>query len=58
MEIGKINILVEVDGELYLAAMNKEKLDAINFLIKLSVDEVFPINKKQEDLLRWVGVVK
>lgn len=58
MEIGKINIVVEVDDELYLVAMNKEKLDAINYLIKQSVDVIFPIHKKQEDLLRWVGVVK
>lgn len=58
MDIGNINIVVEVDGQLYLAAMDKEKLEAVNCLIKQSVDVIVPIHKKQEDLLRWVGVVK
>jgi len=58
MEITNVNILVEVNGKLHLAAMDKDKLEAIEFLIKKSVEVVVPINKTQEDLLKWVGVKK
>lgn len=58
MDIGNVNILVEVKGKLHLVAMDKDKLEAIELLVKRSAEIVVPINKTEEDFLRWVGVLE
>lgn len=51
-----INILLEIDGSLYAVAMDKDKLEAISFLIKNSVEDVVQTNKTQSDLIRFIGL--
>lgn len=49
LENATVNILLTIDGELYLVAMKKDKLDAITMLVKSATDAVVPTKVKQSE---------
>jgi len=51
-----VNILVVKDGEVKAVVMEKEKLDAIKFLIFRSVDHLIKTDKTQSDFIEFIGV--
>ncbi|WGT37920.1 hypothetical protein QH639_19150 [Lysinibacillus sp. 1 U-2021] len=51
----KLSLLIEIDGKVHLIGMDKEKLDAVNFLIKKSISIVIPTNRTQQDLRNFLN---
>ena len=51
-----VNILVVKNGKVKAAAMEKEKLDAIKFLIFRSVDHLVKTDKTQDDFIEFIGM--
>lgn len=51
-----ISLMAEYEGEIYLVTMDKEKYDAIQFLIKRSMHSLLPTNKKGDDFFNYLGV--
>lgn len=54
IENAQVNLLLEVNGKIHLVGMDKDKLDAVEFLIKNSVSAIVPTNKTQRDLLDFL----
>lgn len=50
----QVNLLLEVNGKIHLVGMSKDKLDAVEFLIKNSVSTIIPTKKTQQDLLEFL----
>ena len=50
----QVNLLLEVDGKIHLVGMDKDKLNAVEFFIKNSVDTIIPTKKTQQDLLEFL----
>jgi len=50
----QLSLLIEIDGNVHLIGIDKEKLEAINFLIKESISVVIPTNRTQQDLLNFL----
>jgi len=50
-----VNILLEIDGRLYMTRFKKGKHDAMSLLIKRAIYDIIPIDKTQSDLLEFVG---
>ena len=53
-----INILLEVDGEIYLTAMKNDRLETIQSLVQASADAVVPTGKTQGQLNDFIGYQK
>ncbi|MEK3756780.1 hypothetical protein MHB73_21305 [Bacillus sp. FSL K6-6483] len=51
----QVTILVEVDGEIHLAVMEKEKYEAVTFMAKNSIHGVIPTGKSQAELNDFLG---
>lgn len=51
-----VNILLEVDGKIYMVAMEKDRVEAVGFLVKAAATNVVPTNKTSDDLLKFLGV--
>ncbi|WP_263707876.1 hypothetical protein [Shouchella tritolerans] len=51
----QVTILVEIDGQVHLTAMEKEKYEAVTFLAKNSVVGVIPTGKSQAELNEFLG---
>lgn len=58
LEHAQVTILLEINGQMHLVAMNKEKLDAINMLVKVSAEMAVPTGKSQSDLNKFLGYTK
>lgn len=50
-----LNIFLEINGEVHMVAMTREKLDAIKFLVGNSVSNVIPTGKSQAQLNVFLG---
>lgn len=50
-----VNILLEVEGEIHLVAMEQDELDAISFLTKRASKEVIKTGKSQAELLEFLN---
>lgn len=46
----QLTLLLEIDGQVYLVGMEKEKLETIEFLVKRSVAVAVPTKKTQQEL--------
>ncbi|MBX0320117.1 hypothetical protein [Shouchella clausii] len=51
----QVTILVEINGQVHLTAMEKEKLEAVAFLAKNSIHGVIPTGKSQAELNEFLG---
>lgn len=51
-----VNILVVKNGKVKAVVMEKEKLDAIKFLIFGSVDHLIKTDKTQSDFIEFIGM--
>lgn len=51
-----VSILVEVDGTVHLVLMEKDKYEAIDFLVKRSVHRLIRTPKTQKELRDFLGV--
>lgn len=50
----QVTILLEIDGEMHLVAMEKSEYQLISDLIKKTTKAVIPTGVKQSDLLDFV----
>lgn len=55
IEDAQVNILLEIDDQIHLVAMEKQHLDAIDLLVKSSISSAIPVGKNQDDLLKFLG---
>lgn len=46
-----VNVLIELNGQVYLVAMKKENFDAVSFIAKRSVENLVETGKTQTELL-------
>ncbi|MEK5139112.1 hypothetical protein MKZ18_06400 [Priestia sp. FSL W8-0001] len=58
LEHAQVTVLLEINGQIHLVAMDKEKLDAINMLVKSSAEMVVPTGKSQADLNKFLGYTR
>lgn len=58
LEHAQVTVLLEINGQMHLVATNKEKLDAINMLVKASAEMVVLTGKSQADLNKFLGYTK
>lgn len=58
IENSTVNVLLELDGEIHLVAMEPDKYDAVSFLIKASVDTIIKTGKTQAELLNFLNYNK
>lgn len=58
LENAQVNVLVEVGGDICLVAMQKEQLQAIETIVKISVAKLYKTKKTQADLNKFLGVNK
>lgn len=58
LEHAQVTVLIEINGQIHLVAMDKEKFDAINMLVKVSAEMVVPTGKSQSDLNKFLGYTK
>lgn len=56
IEDAQLTILLEIDGQVHLIGMSKDKLDAITTVIKSAVEVVVPTNRSQKDLRDFLNV--
>jgi len=54
IENAQVNLLLEVNGKIHLVGMDKDKFEAVEFLIKKSVSAIIPTKKTQQDLLDFL----
>lgn len=54
IENAQLSILLEIDGKVHLVGMHKENLEAVQYLIKSSVEVVIPTNKSQQELRNFL----
>ncbi|MCM3618734.1 hypothetical protein M3936_14175 [Sutcliffiella horikoshii] len=55
VENAQVNLMLEVNGKIHLVAMDKEKLETIEFMIKRATSAIIPTEKTQEDLLAFLN---
>lgn len=53
----QVNIMLEIEGSIYLVGFVRDDLEAIHTLIKSSASGVYPTGKTQADLLEFFGVM-
>ncbi|MGN7284294.1 hypothetical protein ACTHP3_05000 [Shouchella rhizosphaerae] len=51
----QVTILVEIEGQVHLVAMEREKLGAVTFLDKNSIHGVIATGKSQAELNEFLG---
>ncbi|WP_263708017.1 hypothetical protein [Shouchella tritolerans] len=51
----QVTILVEINGQVHLVAMEREKLEAVTFLAKNSIHGVIATGKSQAELNEFLG---
>lgn len=56
VENASVNILLDVDGKIYLVAMKKDQMEAINSLVKMAATNVIPTGKTNYEFLKFLGV--
>lgn len=54
IEHATVNVLIELNGEVHLVAMNRDKYDAVTFLAKASVDTLIKTERTQKELLEFL----
>ena len=52
----QVNIMLEIEGSVYLVGFERDYLEAVVALIKSAADGVYPTGKTQADLLEFLGV--
>jgi len=58
LEQAQVNLFLEIDGEIYLVGMNKERLEAVTTTIKMATEVVIPTGRSQQELRVFLGVDK
>ncbi|WP_368900829.1 hypothetical protein [Oceanobacillus oncorhynchi] len=58
LEDAVVNILLEVNGQVYMVTMDKDKYDAVSMLTKFSAKNIIPTGKSQKELSEFVGYLK
>lgn len=58
IEDSQVTILLEIGGEIHLVAMKKDKLDAIELMVKASAEIAYATGKSQKDLNVFLGYNK
>lgn len=53
-----VNILIELNGEVHLVAMEKDKFDAVSLLAKASADTLVKTGITQNELLKFLNYRK
>ncbi len=56
LEEAQLNISFCINGQVHLVAMDKDKLDAIAYVLKSAVDHVIKTNRSQQELLKFLGL--
>lgn len=51
-----VNIILEIDGKLCVAAFEREKFEAISFIVKKGLDHLVKTDKTQEELIDFIGI--
>lgn len=51
LENATVNILLEVNGQVYMVTMDKDKYDAVSILTKVSAKNIIPTGKSQKELI-------
>ena len=51
-----VNILLDIGGEVHIVGFEKERLEAIEFLIKSAVKGMHNTGKRREEFLEFLGV--
>lgn len=52
----QVNIMLEIEGSVYLVGFERDDLGAVSTLIKSAADSVYPTGKTQSELLEFFGV--
>lgn len=50
-----VNVIIELNGKIYLVAMKKDNLDAISTLAKVSVKTLVETGRTQNELLDFLN---
>lgn len=50
-----VNVLLTIGNKIHLVAMDKEKLDAVSVLVRLSTSGVIDTGKTQKELNEFLG---
>lgn len=58
LENATVNILLGINGEIHLVAMDKEQKEAVELFVKLSTESVVNTGVKEEDFAEFVGFKK
>lgn len=53
-----VSILLEVDGQVHIVAMEKDSYDAIQMLAKTAVTTAYRTERSQRELHEFLGVTK
>ncbi len=56
IEDAKLNVSFCINGQVYLVAMEKEHLKAVEFLVKKAADTVIKTDRTQLELLQFLGL--
>ena len=54
----KLNIILSIDGVIHLVAMERDRIEAFDGLIKMAIDKVVRTNKTQCQLNEFLGLNK
>ena len=58
LKSAQLNLLLTIDGNVYAVAMEKDKLETIDFLVKASTAAVVPTGRDQSELLSFLQLNK
>lgn len=58
IENAQVSLLLEINGEIHLVVMEKDKLEAVELMIKLSAEAAVPTGKSQKELNVFLGYNK
>ncbi|MEK5038788.1 hypothetical protein [Sporosarcina sp. FSL K6-3457] len=58
IEDATVNILIELDGQVHLVAMEQDKFDAVSFLAKASASTLVKTGRSQAELLEFLNYKK
>lgn len=53
-----VNIIIEVDGKLYVAAYDNELFETISYVVKNGLEHLIKTDKTQQELIEFVGMDK
>lgn len=53
-----LNILLEIDGEIYAVAYEKKKLEAISFIVKSAAANIIKTGRTQKELTKFIGLLE